>query len=104
MTDTTPARVALTDDERLALMDAALEEMPNRALTGAIERILADRLAAREAAVRAQIKADLIASVLAPQWRTNRGHEFDGTAEAYAAGRNDVIDLLRARIAGGEQA
>jgi hypothetical protein len=44
---------------------------------------------------RAEALAPLRA-LIKPQWRVNRGYEYSSTSDAFAAGRNEVIDALRA--------
>jgi hypothetical protein len=36
-----------------------------------------------------------VRELVAPKLRTNRGHEFDNTTDAFAAGRNEIIDAIR---------
>lgn len=59
--------------------------------------------AARDTALRekADLEARLAAveALVAPAWRANRGHEYDTTTKAFAAGRNDHIDRIRAALA-----
>lgn len=49
------------------------------------------------AALREQVAA--ASAFMEPQWHTNPGHEYETTAAAYAAGRNDLIDKIRAALA-----
>lgn len=110
--DATPARVTLTDDEldtvagilayELAPCDSCLE--PGRcgdcydaacvqATTLLNSRWLRDRIAAREAAVRAQARFDVEAEY---ERRSGRGLKSPGYEEGYLDGLE-----LAARIAGG---
>lgn len=53
--------------------------------------LLADRLRAEQALARVEALAE-------PGWHANHGYRYDDTTTAYAAGRNSVIDALRAAL------
>ena len=61
------------------------------ALLARAEKAEADLAAARETLARVE-------ALVAPQWRTNLGGEYEHTAEAFAAGRNWMIDQIRAAL------
>lgn len=69
---------------------SALEEVMH--LSERAETAEAERDAAREALARVE-------ALVAPQWRTNLGGEHEHTTEAFAAGRDWMIDRIRAALA-----
>lgn len=64
------------------------------AMQGAVERER-ERDEAREALARVEALTE-------PGWHTNRGHEYSNLGDAYAAGRNDFINRLRAALRGDD--
>lgn len=82
-----------------ALMSCWGERCPHTRVREAVAP-LADRLAAAVArAEAAEAKVAAVERLVEPQWRPNRGYELETTTDAYAAGRNSVIDAIRAALA-----
>lgn len=123
----TPARVTLTDDEREALgcscmqFPGSSERHPRRGCpVPAVETILTNRDAARESALRARVKADLLAEEVAKEisWsvqeqfcaisgsgQTCEIHEVptEGGRCPLAVAATRAVTSIAARVTGGAQ-
>lgn len=55
-------------------------------------------LALIERVERAEAAVERVRTICVPDWRSNRGHEHQTTTEAYAAGRNALLDDLRSAL------
>ena len=79
--------------EALDAANARAERWKKRADEARAERDKQYAAAQELAAALARVKL-----LVSPQWRTNTGHEFDDPSSAYAAGRNWMIDQIRAAL------